>query len=174
MLGPYRGKKPRLGKNVFVAANATVIGDVTIGDFSSVWFNSVLRGDDHYIKIGRNTNVQDSCVLHGTADRFPLNIGDGVTIGHGCILHGCTLGDNCLVGMGAVVLDGAEIGEGCLVASGSVVLQGSRIEPGTLVAGIPAVRKKDVGPEMREEIKQSAIEYARLASWYIREFRPTD
>jgi carbonic anhydrase/acetyltransferase-like protein (isoleucine patch superfamily) len=164
---------PRFGKDVFVAPNATVIGDVTIGDFSSVWFNAVLRGDDHYIRIGEHTNVQDSCVLHGTADRFPLNIGDGVTIGHGCVLHGCTLGDNCLVGMGAVVLDGAEIGEGCLIASGSVVLQGSRIEPGTLVAGIPAVKKKDVGKAVLEEIRQSAAEYTKLASWYRKEFRPT-
>ncbi|KPJ59463.1 MAG: hypothetical protein AMJ46_11145 [Latescibacteria bacterium DG_63] len=171
MLGSYRGKTPQLGKDVFVAPNATIIGDVSIGDFSSVWFNAVVRGDDHYIRIGKYTNVQDSCVLHVTVDKFPLNIGDGVTIGHGCILHGSKLGDNCLVGMGAVLLDGAEIGEGCIIASGSVVLQGSRIQPGTLVAGIPAVRKKEVSKTALEEIRQSAVEYAELASRYLREFR---
>jgi carbonic anhydrase/acetyltransferase-like protein (isoleucine patch superfamily) len=166
MLGPFKGKAPQFGKGVFIAPNATVIGDVRIGDFSSVWFNAVVRGDDHYIKIGQKTNVQDGCVLHGTADRFPLNIGDGVTVGHGCILHGCTIGDSCLIGMGAILLDGAEVGEGCIVASGSVVLEGSRIEPGTLVAGIPAVKKKEVGKAALEEIRHSAAEYAELAAWY--------
>ncbi|UCF79375.1 MAG: gamma carbonic anhydrase family protein [Candidatus Eiseniibacteriota bacterium] len=171
MIGSYKGKTPRLGKGVFVAPNATVIGDVSIGDFSSIWFGAVVRGDDHFVRIGQYTNVQDGCVLHVTVDRFPLVIGDGVTIGHGCILHGSRLGNNCLIGMGAVIMDGAEIGEGCIVASGSVVLQGTRIEPGTLVAGIPAVKKKEVGEGALAEIRKSAAEYAELASWYREEFR---
>lgn len=169
MLKPYGKKLPQLGRNVFVASNATVIGDVSIGDFSSVWFNVVVRADVNYARIGSYSNVQDSCVLHVTTRKFPLLIGDKVTIGHGCILHGCRIGDKCLIGMGAMILDGAEIGEGSVVASGAVVLQGTRVPPRTLVAGIPAVKKKEVEEKTLEEIERSAIEYSQLASSYLEE-----
>jgi carbonic anhydrase/acetyltransferase-like protein (isoleucine patch superfamily) len=170
LLKPYDQKSPQLGRGVFVAPNATLIGEVSIGDFSSVWFNAVVRADVNHVRIGRYSNIQDSCVLHVTTGEFPLVIGDKVTVGHGCILHGCRIGDMCLIGMGAVILDGAEIGESCVVASGSVVLQGTRVPPRTLVAGIPAAKKKEVDDKTLEEIERSAIEYAKLASDYLNEF----
>jgi len=169
LLKPYGQKSPQLGRGVFVASNATVIGEVSIGDFSSVWFNAVVRADVNYVRIGRYSNIQDSCVLHVTTEKSPVLIGDKVTVGHGCVLHGCRIGDRCLIGMGAVILDGAEIGEGCVVASGAVVLQGTRIPPRTLVAGIPAAKKKEVEEEVLREIERSAIEYAELASGYLGE-----
>lgn len=168
MLKPYGKKSPQLGRGVFVAPNATVIGDVGLGDHSSVWFNTVVRGDVNYVRIGSYTNVQDSSVLHVTTEKFPLIIGDRVTIGHGCILHGCRIDRRCLIGMGAIVLDGAVIGEGSVVASGSVVLQGTVIPPRTLVAGVPAIKKKDVDAKVIEEIESSAVEYAELASRYLK------
>lgn len=169
MLKSHGQKSPRADRGVFVASTATVIGDVSIGDHSSVWFNAVVRADVNYVRIGSYTNVQDSCVLHVTTGAFPLLIGDNVTIGHGCILHGCRIGHKCLIGMGAVVLDGAEIGDGSVVASGSVVLEGTKIPPRTLVAGVPAVKKKEVEAKALEEIERSAIEYAELASQYLDE-----
>jgi carbonic anhydrase/acetyltransferase-like protein (isoleucine patch superfamily) len=169
LLKPCGQKSPQLGRGVFVASNATVIGEVSIGDFSSVWFNAVVRADVNYVRIGRYSNIQDSCVLHVTAEKFPVLIGDNVTVGHGCVLHGCRIGDRCLIGMGAVILDGVEIGEGCVVASGAVVLQGTRIPARTLVAGIPAAKKKEVEEGVLQEIERSAIEYAKLASDYLGE-----
>ncbi|MFH0778126.1 MAG: gamma carbonic anhydrase family protein [Candidatus Eisenbacteria bacterium] len=169
MIRPYKNKSPILGRDVFVAENATVIGDVSIGDFSSVWFNATLRGDVHFIRIGACSNVQETCVLHVTTDAFPLVVGDNVTVGHGCVLHGCRIGNDCLIGMGAIILDGAEVGEGSIVASGAVVLQGTRIPPRSLVAGIPAVRKKDVDASTLAGIRRSALEYKELASTYLKQ-----
>jgi carbonic anhydrase/acetyltransferase-like protein (isoleucine patch superfamily) len=169
LISGYKGVTPRLGRGIFVAPNASVIGDVWIGDFSSVWFNAVLRGDVNVIRIGEYTNIQDSCVLHVATDTFPLYIGDNVTLGHGCILHGCRVGNRCLVGMGAIILDGAEIGDGCVVASGSVVLQGTKVPPRTLVAGVPASKKKDVDGAALDAIERSAAEYAELARDYLRD-----
>lgn len=166
MIVPYRDKTPRMGKDVFVAPGAAVIGDVTVGDSSSIWFNAVVRGDVNFVRIGDFTNVQDSCVLHVTTREFPLYIGNSVTIGHGCILHGCKIGNRCLIGMGAVILDGAEVGEGSLIASGSVVLQDAKIPPRTLVAGIPAVKKRDVDTDTLQMIERSAAEYVELARKY--------
>ena len=168
MLEPFGQKSPRLGRGVFVAPTATIIGDVSIGDSSSVWFSTIVRADVNFVTIGNDSNVQDSCVIHVTTDRFPVVIGDRVTVGHGCILHGCKIGNECLIGMGAVILDGAEIGEGYVVASGSVVLQGARIPPRTLVAGIPAVKKKEIDDKTLEGIVQSAAEYVELASEYLK------
>jgi len=167
MIVPYKGRTPRMGTGVFVAPGATVIGDVWIGDSSSVWFNAVIRGDVNFVRIGDSTNVQDSCVLHVATRDFPLYIGNGVTVGHGCVLHGCKIGNRCLIGMGAVILDGAEIGEGALIASGSVVLQGTSVPPRTLVAGIPAVRKRDVDADTLRMIEQSAADYVALAGDYL-------
>jgi len=167
MIVPYKGTKPRMGTGVFVAPGATVIGDVWIGDFSSVWFNTVIRGDVNFVRIGDSTNVQDSCVLHVATRDFPLYVGNGVTVGHGCVLHGCKIGNRCLVGMGAVILDGVEVGEGSLIASGSVVLQGARIPPRTLVAGIPAAKKRDVDADTLLMIERSAEDYVALAKEYL-------
>ena len=167
MVGPYKDKTPRLGRDVFVAPSATVIGDVSIGDFSSVWFNAVVRGDVHRIRIGRYTNVQDSCVLHVTVDKFPLSIGDRVTIGHGCILHGCKLADECLIGMGAVILDNVELGERCIVGAGSVITSDVKIPPRTVVMGVPARPQRELNKQELEMLEQSAKNYVDLSREYL-------
>ena len=170
MLKPFGQKSPRFGRGVFVAPTAAIIGDVSIGDFSSVWFNAIIRGDVNFVTIGSNSNVQDASVIHVNTGKFPTVIGDRVTVGHGCIIHGCTIQDECLIGMGAVILDGAEIGEGSVVASGSVVLQGARIPPRTLVAGVPAVKKKEIDERTLEEIVRSAMDYVELANEYLQQY----
>jgi carbonic anhydrase/acetyltransferase-like protein (isoleucine patch superfamily) len=148
IIKPHKGKKPRLAPDVFVAPGAVIIGDVTIGEGSSIWYNTVVRGDVGRAVIGRNTNVQDLCMLHMTTDVSDLIIGDEVTVGHRVVLHGCTVRDRCLIGMGAVILDNAVIGEGSVVASGAVVMERVVIPPNSLVAGMPAKVKKTLsGPE---------------------------
>ena len=164
MLKPYKGKMPKLGEGVFVEESAQVIGDVEIGAFSSVWFNAVVRGDVHHIRIGDRTNVQDNCTLHVTKDTYPLIIGSDITIGHNVILHGCTVKDRCLIGMGAIILDNAEIGEDCIVGAGALVTEGMKVPPGSLVLGIPAKVVRAVKPEEKARILRSAqnyIEYSR-------------
>ena len=164
MLKPYKGKMPKLGEGVFVEESAQVIGDVEIGAFSSVWFNAVVRGDVHHIRIGDRTNVQDNCTLHVTKDTYPLIIGSDITIGHNVILHGCTVKDRCLIGMGAIILDNAEIGEDCIVGAGALVTEGMKVPPGSLVLGIPAKAVRAVKPEEKARILKSAqnyIEYSR-------------
>ena len=161
---PYKGKMPKLGEGVFVEESAQVIGDVEIGAFSSVWFNAVVRGDVHHIRIGDRTNVQDNCTLHVTKDTYPLIIGSDITIGHNVILHGCTVKDRCLIGMGAIILDNAEIGEDCIVGAGALVTEGMKVPPGSLVLGIPAKAVRAVKPEEKARILKSAqnyIEYSR-------------
>ena len=164
MLKPYKGKMPKLGEGVFVEESAQVIGDVEIGAFSSVWFNAVVRGDVHHIRIGDRTNVQDNCTLHVTKDTYPLIIGSDITIGHNVILHGCTVKDRCLIGMGAIILDNAEIGEDSIVGAGALVTEGMKVPPGSLVLGIPAKAVRAVKPEEKARILKSAqnyIEYSR-------------
>lgn len=138
MLIPYQGKMPNVHDSVFVADGAKIIGDVEIGKESSVWFNTVIRGDVHFIRIGERTNIQNNCVLHVTHEKFPLQIGSNITVGHGAIVHGATVGDHCLIGMGSRILDNAKLGAFCLVAAGAVVLEGSDVPEGMLVAGVPA------------------------------------
>ncbi|MGA7878263.1 MAG: gamma carbonic anhydrase family protein [Desulfoferrobacter sp.] len=164
---PYKDRYPRLGDEVFIAPGAWVIGDVAIGDRSSIWFNTVVRGDVHYIRIGSETNIQDNCVLHVTEGKFPLEIGNRITIGHRAIVHGCVIGDECLIGMGAIILDGARIGEGSVVAAGSVVAPGTDIAPNSLVMGIPATHKKTVAQEERELVKSSVAHYLQLSNDYL-------
>jgi carbonic anhydrase/acetyltransferase-like protein (isoleucine patch superfamily) len=142
MIEPYGGKTPDLAPDVFVAPGAVIIGDVTIGAGSSIWYNTVIRGDVGSVTIGRDTNIQDLCLLHMTTDLSDLIIGDEVTVGHRAVLHGCTIEDRCLIGMGAVILDNALIGAGSVVASGSVVTERTVIPPNSLVAGMPAKVKK--------------------------------
>lgn len=163
---PYEGKLPRFGTDVFVASNAVVIGKVEIGDRTSVWFNCVIRGDGHYIRIGRETNVQDGTIIHIAADRFPTLIGDRVTIGHGAIIHACTVEDDSMIGIGAVVLDGSVVERGAIVAAGAVVPPGKRVPKGEMWAGSPAQFKRPVKATEIEFIAWNARNYCELAAKY--------
>ncbi len=168
MILPYRGVYPELGESVYIDESARVIGDVRIGDFSSVWFNVVIRGDVNYIRIGEKTNVQDNSTLHVTKEIYPLIIGSEVTIGHGVILHGCTLEDRILVGMGAIVLDNAHIGECSIIGAGSVVTEGTRIPPRSLALGVPARVVRRLEDEEIERIARSARNYIEYAKDYMK------
>lgn len=159
-LFPYKNLFPKIDKTVFLASGVKVVGDVEIGAGSSIWYNTVIRGDVHYVKIGSTTNIQDNSMLHVTNGKFPLNIGNKVTIGHAVKLHGCTLMDLCLVGIGATVLDGAVIEEKSMVAAGSVVKQNFVVPSGKLVAGVPAKIVRDLTKAEMDEFKKSALRYA--------------
>ena len=162
-----RGKTPVLGTNCFLAENAVIIGDTTMGDHCSIWYGVVLRGDVNYIKIGDNVNIQDNAVIHGTFEKSPTNIGNNVSIAHGAIVHGCTIHDNVLIGMNAVVLDDAVIHNNSIVAAGAVVTKGTVIESGSVYAGSPAKKIKDMSPELLEgEINRIANNYHKYAGWY--------
>lgn len=158
-LFPYIDYFPKIHGSVFLASGVKIIGDVSIGEHSSVWYNTVIRGDVHYIRIGSFTNVQDCSMLHVTNGKYPLNIGDKVTIGHSVTLHGCTLENLCLIGMGAVILDGALIREKSIVAAGSVVIPNFEVPSGKLAAGVPAKIIRDLTPEEIEDIESSAMRY---------------
>jgi carbonic anhydrase/acetyltransferase-like protein (isoleucine patch superfamily) len=160
--------EPVLGRGVYVASSSTVIGKVEIGELSSIWPNVSARGDVNWMRIGRRTNIQDNTVLHVTEDTHPLAIGDDVTIGHGCILHGCTIKDRCLIGMGSIVLDGAVVGPDAMVGAGSVVKQGDVIPPRSLFLGVPARYKRDLTEEEIKAILQSAEAYSEFAQEYLR------
>lgn len=166
MIQPYRGIKPKLHDTVFVAEGAQIIGDVEIGRDSSVWFNTVIRGDVHYIRIGDRTNIQDNSILHVTHEKYPLVIGSEVTVGHGAILHAATIKDRCLIGMGAKVLDNATVGPYALVAAGSLVLEHFVVPEGALVAGVPARVKRMLTEEERQQIVQSAQNYVEYVKSY--------
>ena len=168
MLLSFRGVSPRLGKEVFIADSAQVIGNVEIGDFSSVWFNAVLRGDRERIRIGRYSNVQDGAVVH-VSEGFPVEIGDFVSIAHGCVVHGCRIGSNSLVGMGAVLLNGVEVGENCLVGAGAVLTEGKSFPPNSLILGVPAKVARELSSEEVEAIRKNAEVYCALAKDYLRE-----
>ena len=164
---PYMGKFPKLSAGVFLASGSKVIGDVEIGENSSVWYNTVIRGDVHYIRIGYMTNVQDCSVLHVTNGRYPLNIGNKVTIGHSVTLHGCTVHDLCLIGMGAVILDGAIIEEKSMVAAGAVVKQSFIVPSGKLVAGVPAKIIRDLNEDELSNLEKSAERYKKYSELTI-------
>ncbi|OGL41092.1 MAG: gamma carbonic anhydrase family protein [Candidatus Schekmanbacteria bacterium RIFCSPHIGHO2_02_FULL_38_11] len=168
MIIKYKDIEPVIHPSVFIAGSANIIGKVKIDEFSSLWFQTVTRGDVNFISIGKSTNIQDGAMLHVTTDKYPLIIGDYVTVGHGAMLHGCTIGDCCLIGMGAIVLDDVRIGDGCIIGAGSVVPEHSVIEPETLVLGIPAKPKRKISKKEIEEIKVSAINYVELAKKYKR------
>lgn len=163
MLHSYGSQRPRVHASVFMAAGVHVIGDVEIDAECSLWFNAVVRGDVNTVRIGKRTNIQDLCILHVTNKTHPLVIGSDVTIGHGAIVHGATLSDCCLIGMGARVLDGAKVGERSLVAAGAVVLEGFEVPPGMLAAGVPAKIRRPLTQEEQERILQSAINYREYA-----------
>ncbi|QQS37961.1 MAG: gamma carbonic anhydrase family protein [Ignavibacteriales bacterium] len=160
-LFPYLDTFPKIHESVFLASGVKVIGDVEIGEHSSVWYNCVVRGDVHYIKIGDYTNVQDCSMLHVTNGKFPLNIGNKVTIGHSVTLHGCTLEDICLIGMGAVVLDGAVVQQRSMVAAGTVVKPGFIVPTGKLVGGVPGKILRDLTTEEIDDLEKSAFRYKK-------------
>ena len=158
---------PQFGKNCFLAENATITGDVVMGDDCSVWFSAVIRGDVHSIRIGNNVNVQDGAVIHATYKKSPTNIGNNVSIAHGAIVHGCTVHDNVLIGMNAVVLDDAVVESNSIIAAGAVVTKGTVIPSGTVWAGSPARKIKDISPELlKDGVERIADSYAMYASWY--------
>ncbi|WP_339922398.1 gamma carbonic anhydrase family protein [uncultured Cyclobacterium sp.] len=159
-------KSPKWGKDCWLADNATLTGDVVMGDNCTVWFNAVIRGDVHYIKIGNNTNVQDGAVIHCSYQKSPVNVGSEVSIAHNAIVHGCTIKDRVMIGMGAIVMDDAIINEGAVIAAGAVVLAGTIVESNTIYAGIPAKKVKDTGEEMTAAILRIASNYPKYASWY--------
>jgi carbonic anhydrase/acetyltransferase-like protein (isoleucine patch superfamily) len=167
VLKSFLGHHPKIAASAYVEESAQIIGDVVIGPDSSVWFNAVVRGDVHSIRIGRESNVQDLCVLHGYKDRFAVTLGDRVTVAHSVTLHGCTIEDDCLIGIGAVVLNGARIGRGSLVAAGAVVPEGMEIPPGSLVMGLPARVKRSVNAEETAMIARHAANYVRYKEQYV-------
>ena len=167
MLFTFKGKSPKLGEGVFVAPGATVLGDVEIGDSSSIWFGAAVRGDVNYIRIGDRVNVQDLATLHCTAEFFPLTIGDDVSIGHNAVVHGCTIGSMSLVGIGARVLDGAVVGERSIVAAGAVVPEGKVFPPGSLLMGAPAKRVREVGEKELSRIIYTRDSYLELSREYL-------
>ena len=161
-----RGFAPQIQEDVFLAEGSQIIGDVRIGQGSSVWFNTTLRGDVMPITIGRETNIQDGSVLHGTYGKFACEVGDRVTIGHTVILHGCKIGNTCLIGMGSIVMDGAEIGERSVVGAGSLVTEGKKFPPGSLIVGRPAVLKRPLNEDELKFLEQSADNYLLYKTWY--------
>ena len=164
---PYKGIVPKLHETVFVTEGAIIVGDVEIGRDSSIWFNSVVRGDVNYIRIGERTNVQDNSVLHVTHDTYPLFVGSDVTIGHSVVLHGCKVGDRCLIGMGAVILDDAEIGADSIIGAGAVITQSARIPERSLVIGTPGKVVRTLSDEEVEAVAQSARNYIG----YVKNYR---
>ena len=169
MIRPYRGRSPQIDPTAYIDQAAVIIGDVTIGADSSVWPCAVIRGDVHFIRIGSRSNVQDGSVLHVMRDTNPLILGDNVTIGHAVTLHGCTIEDRCLIGMGSVILNGAQIGAGCIVAAGSLVPERTIVPPGSLVMGHPAKVRRTLTPADQESIDRYAQNYVGYKNTYREE-----
>ena len=162
-----QGKDPQFGENCFIAPNATIAGDVTMGNECSIWFNAVLRGDVHYIKMGNKVNVQDGAVVHCTYLKHPTTIGNNVSIGHNALVHGCTIHDNVLIGMGSIVMDGCVVHSNSIIAAGAVVLENTIVEPGSIYAGVPAKKVKDISKDkISGEINRIADNYIQYRSWF--------
>lgn len=161
------GKEPQMGDNCFIAENAVLVGDIIMGNQCSIWYNTVLRGDVHYIKIGNKVNVQDGVVIHCTYKKSPTNIGNNVSVGHNAIVHGCTVHDNVLIGMGSIIMDDCIIGSNSIIAAGAVLTKGTKVESGTIYAGVPAKKVKDISKELISgEIDRIANNYVKYAGWY--------
>ncbi|HMK05367.1 MAG TPA: gamma carbonic anhydrase family protein [Ferruginibacter sp.] len=170
---PVKGVLPNFGTDCYIAPNATIVGDVVMGDNCSIWFNSVLRGDVNSIRMGNKVNVQDGAVIHCTYRKAATIIGNNVSIGHNAIVHGCVIEDNVLIGMGAIVMDNAVIGSNSIIGAGSVVLENTRVEPGCIYAGVPAKKLKDISQEMISgEIDRIANNYVMYSSWFKEEEKP--
>jgi carbonic anhydrase/acetyltransferase-like protein (isoleucine patch superfamily) len=163
---PVKDKSPAWGDDCFIAENATIVGDVTMGNNCSVWFNAVIRGDVHYIRIGDNTNIQDGAVIHATYLRAATNIGNNVSIGHNALVHGCTLHDHVLVGMGAIVMDHAVVEEFVIIGAGSVVLENTVCESGHLYAGTPAKKIKPLSQEQMDMLRKLPQNYIMYSGWF--------
>jgi len=164
---PVEGVSPKFGKECFLAPNATVVGDVVMGDHCSVWFNTVVRGDVNSIRIGNKVNIQDGAVIHCTYQKTKTVIGNNVSIGHNAIIHGCTIHDKVLVGMGAIIMDNAEVGSNSIIAAGAVVLEGTKIEAGAIYGGIPARKIKDIPADLISgQIDRIADNYIHYANWF--------
>lgn len=164
----FAGKSPQVGEGTFLADNAVLVGDVEVGARSSIWFGAVLRGDVFHIRVGEETSIQDNAVIHVTHGQHATRVGSRVTVGHSVTLHGCLIGDLCIVGMGSILLDGAEVGDRCVVAAGAVVTPGTKIPPGMLAVGAPARPKRSLSAEEFAWIELSAKHYVDLAREYLR------
>ena len=167
LIKEVRGFSPQFGEDIYLAENATIVGEVMCGNQCSFWFNAVVRGDVNYIKMGDKVNVQDGAVIHGTFEKSPTNIGNNVSVGHQAMVHGCTIKDNVLIGMGAIIMDDCIIGENSIIAAGAVLTAKTIVEPGSIYAGVPAKKIKDIPQNLVEgEINRIANNYVKYASWY--------
>ena len=167
LIKSVRNKTPKIGKNCFLAENCTLVGEVELGNNCSVWFNAVIRADVHYIKVGDNVNIQDGAVIHATYQKSPTNIGNNVSIAHNAVVHGCTIKDNVLIGIGAIILDNAIINSNSIVAAGAVVTKGTIVEANSVYAGTPAKKIKDIDEKLAiGEIQRIANSYNMYAKWY--------
>jgi carbonic anhydrase/acetyltransferase-like protein (isoleucine patch superfamily) len=167
LIKPVRGIEPKLGNNCYLAENATIVGDVVMGNECSVWFNAVVRGDVNSIVMGNRVNVQDGAVIHCTYQKAATTIGNNVSIGHNALVHGCTIHDNVLIGMGSIVMDNCVIESNSIVAAGAVLLEGTRVESGSVYAGVPAKKVKELSKELFEgEVQRIANNYVMYASWF--------
>ncbi len=170
IIKPVNGKHPEIPNDCFIADNATIVGEVSMGTACSVWFNAVIRGDVHFIKMGNKVNVQDGAVIHATYQKSPTTIGNNVSIGHNAIVHGCTIYDNVLIGMGSIVMDDCVVESNSIIAAGAVVTQNTRVEAGSIYAGIPAKKVKDISKELISgEIDRIANNYVKYSSWFKEE-----
>ena len=169
MIRSYQGVAPTIPESCYVDQSAQVIGDVVLGEKASIWMNAVVRGDVHSIRIGANSNIQDCSVLHGMRNRYSVNVGEWVTVGHNVTLHGCTIEDNCLIGMGAVILNNAKVGTGCIIAAGTVIPENTTVEPYSLWAGVPGTMKKKLEETDQEVIRRYALNYLDYLDIYLRE-----
>jgi len=164
---PINGRMPQMGNQCFIAPNATIVGDVIMGDECSVWFNAVIRGDVNSIRIGNRVNIQDGAIIHCTFEKTQTIIGKKVSIGHNAIVHGCVIDENVLIGMGAIVMDNAKIGKNSIIAAGAVVLENTIVEPGSIYAGVPAKKVKNISEALISgEINRIADNYVRYSEWY--------
>jgi carbonic anhydrase/acetyltransferase-like protein (isoleucine patch superfamily) len=171
MIRAYKGLTPKFGASCYVDDSAQLIGDVTLGENTSVWMNAVLRGDVNSIRVGANSNIQDCSVLHGMKNKYAVTVGEWVTVGHSVTLHGCTIGDRCLIGMGAVILNNARIGEGSIIAAGTLIPENTVVEPKSLWMGVPGKFRKRLGDKDQEMILQYARNYLEYKEQYLREGR---
>lgn len=171
MIRSYRGVMPRIAASAYIDSSAQIIGDVTIGERSSVWPNVSIRGDVNYIRVGDETSIQDNCVLHVDHDVYPCLIGNRVTVGHGAVLHGCQVDENALIGIGAIVLNGAKIGAGAVIAAGALVPEGMEVPPETLVMGAPAKVRRSVTAEEKQRFRKNCDNYVKITAIYKDEQR---
>jgi carbonic anhydrase/acetyltransferase-like protein (isoleucine patch superfamily) len=171
LIRSYRGVMPRIAASAYIDSSAQIIGDVTIGERSSVWPNVSIRGDVNYIRVGDETSIQDNCVLHVDHDVYPCLIGNRVTVGHGAVLHGCQVDENALIGIGAIVLNGAKIGAGAVIAAGALVPEGMEVPPETLVMGAPAKVRRSVTAEEKQRFRKNCDNYVKITAIYKDEQR---